>query len=103
MELRGGAVSPAPTREHRISGVLPWSPRAMAGASRLLAALAALLAAAATGGDARPSKIGAGSTGWGSELGRAAREKCSQPAAAEWGMGKAAGRGRGPREKNWME
>lgn len=103
VELRGGAVSLAPTREHPVRGVLPLSPPVMACAARLLASLAALLAATATGGDARPSKIGAGRTGWGSELGRAAREKASQPAAAEWGMGKAAGRGRGPREWNWME
>lgn len=86
----------------RILGVVR-SPPAMARAARLLAALAALLAAAATGGDARPSKIGAGRTGLGSELGRAAREKGSQRTAAGWGMGKAAGRGRGPEERTWME
>lgn len=98
---RGG--EPAPTREHPNSGVLSASPPAMARAARLLAALAALLAAAATGGDARPSKIGAGRTGWAAELGNAAREKDSQPAAAGWGMGKAAERGRGPLGRRWVE
>uniref|UniRef100_A0A8C0AGG1 Prenylcysteine oxidase 1 like n=3 Tax=Bovinae TaxID=27592 RepID=A0A8C0AGG1_BOSMU len=53
----GGAGSPAPTLQCPSPGVLPPSLPAMAHAARLLAALAALLAAAATG-DARPSKIG---------------------------------------------
>lgn len=74
----------------------------MAPGARIVAALAALLAAAATGGDARPSKIGAGRTGWGAELGRVAREKCSQPGAAGWGKGMEAGRGRGPWETSWV-
>lgn len=98
----GGAGSPAPTLQCPSPGVLPPSLPAMAHAARLLAALAALLAAAATG-DARPSKIGAGRTGWGADLGRAAREKGCQPGAAGWGKGKAAGRGRGPRERSWVE
>lgn len=57
--------------------MLSGSPPAMARAARLLAALAAFLAAAATGGDARPSKIGAGRTGCGAAQGRAARGKGS--------------------------
>ena len=99
---RGGAGSPAPIRDCPSPGVLPQSLPAMARAARLFAALAALLAAAATG-DARPSKIGAGRTGWGADLGRAAREKCCEPGASGGGKGKAAGRGRGPRERSWVE
>lgn len=99
---RAGAESPAPTRDCPSTGVLPQSLPAMARAARLFASLAALLAAAATG-DARPSKIGAGRTGWGADLGRAAREKGCEPGVSGWGKGKAAGRGRGPRERSWVE
>ncbi|XP_058917350.2 prenylcysteine oxidase-like [Kogia breviceps] len=53
---RAGAGRPSPTRDSPRPGVLPQSLPAMAHAARLFAALAVLLAAAATG-DARPSKI----------------------------------------------
>lgn len=68
---RGGARSAEPARQCPSRGVLLSSLPAMARAARLLPALAALLAAAATG-DARPSKIGAGrSGGVGPDPGRA--------------------------------
>lgn len=90
---RGGARSAEPARQCPSRGVLLSSLPAMARAARLLPALAALLAAAATG-DARPSKIGAGrSGGVGPDPGRAGGKGAGSRGQLGGGRGRQLGEG----------